>query len=92
MITPQQESAAQFLAAARRAGRAGPRLPEASRPADLESALAIQRRVGELLGKDIGGWKCSVPSPERPILAAPIFADAIVRAFAVQGAGDGRRP
>ena len=39
----------------------------------------IQRRVGELLGQKIGGWKCSVPSALRPILAAPIFAATIVR-------------
>ena len=78
MITPHQEAAAQFLAAARRTGHPGSRLPEADRPADLESALAIQRRVRELLGHDVGGWKCSVPSAERPILAAPILAPTIV--------------
>src|SRR4051794_25507203 len=79
MTTPQQESAAQFLAAARRAGRAGPRLPVADRPNDLESALVIQRRVCELLGERIGGWKASVPTPERPILCAPILAGTIVQ-------------
>jgi len=46
VITPQQESAAQFLAAERRAGRAGPLLPQASHPADLESALAIELLPG----------------------------------------------
>jgi 2-keto-4-pentenoate hydratase len=79
MTPAQQESAAQFLAAARRARRAGPRLPDADRPDDLESALAIQRRIRELLGEETGGWKCSVPSDARPILAAPIFASTIVR-------------
>ena len=54
-------------------------MTEAIRPADLESALAIQRRVGQLLAQEIGGWKCSVPSAARPILAAPIFAPTIVR-------------
>jgi 2-keto-4-pentenoate hydratase len=73
------EAAAQFLAAARRAGRPGGRLPEDVRPADLESALAIQRRVAELLEQETGGWKCSVPSEERPINAAPIFASTIFR-------------
>ena len=62
MITPQQESAAQVLAAARKDGRPGARLPENIRPADLDSALVIQRRVVALLGQQIGGWKCSVPS------------------------------
>jgi 2-keto-4-pentenoate hydratase len=80
VITAKQESAAQFLAAARNAGRAGSRMPEADRPTDLESALAIQRRVVELMGQQIGGWKCSVPSAEKPILAAPLFASSIVRA------------
>lgn len=80
MITALQESAAQFLAAARRARRAGPRLADADRPVDLESALAIQQRIRELLGQETGGWKCSVPSDARPILAAPIFASTIVRA------------
>jgi 2-keto-4-pentenoate hydratase len=79
-VTPQQEAAAQFLAAARKAGRAGERLPEAIRPADLESALVVQQRVAAVLGEEIGGWKCSVPSEARAILAAPIFASSIHRA------------
>jgi 2-keto-4-pentenoate hydratase len=44
----------------------------------VESALAIQRRVGALLDLPIGGWKCSVPSAERPIAAAPIYAPSII--------------
>jgi 2-keto-4-pentenoate hydratase len=79
MITSQQEAAAQYLVAARRSGRPGARLPEACRPADLESALAIQQRVGALLGQEIGGWKCSLPPAEGRILAAPIFSPAVVR-------------
>ena len=47
------------------------------RPTDIESALAVQRRVGELLGLAVGGWKCSVPTAERTIAAAPIFASTI---------------
>jgi 2-keto-4-pentenoate hydratase len=88
-----QENAARFLAAARAAGRPGERLPEAWRPPDLESALAIQRRVGELLGQRTGGWKCSLPSAARPILAAPILAPTIVHGprCAVVAAGDGAR-
>ncbi len=79
MALDELEAAAQFLVAARKAGRPGERLPLAVRPADLESALAIQRRVMELLGQSIGGWKCSVPSEARPINAAPIFASTIFR-------------
>jgi len=79
MITPSQEAAAQFLAAARKAGRPGARLPEDVRPADLDSALVIQRRVVALLGQQIGGWKCSVPSEARALNVAPIFASTIFR-------------
>src|SRR5262245_58749608 len=66
------ERAAQFLAEARRSGRAGERLAEELRPRDVESALAIQRRVGDLLGEPIVAWKCGAPSQGRT-LAAPIF-------------------
>ncbi len=74
-----QEAAAQFLAAARKAGIPGERLPEALRPPDLESALAIQRRLVELLGETVGGWKCAVPSAARPINVAPILTSTIFR-------------
>lgn len=77
VTTPQQEAAAQFLVAARKAQRPGERLPEDCRPANIESALVIQRRVGVLLGQDIGGWKCSAPTKDRPIAAAPIFTPTI---------------
>jgi 2-keto-4-pentenoate hydratase len=73
------EAAAQFLAAARRTGRPGERLPDALRPPDLDSALAIQRRIVDLLGEAVGGWKCAVPSAARPINIAPIFASTIFR-------------
>ena len=79
MAFEQVEVAAQFLAAARKDGRPGARLPEHVRPKDLESALAIQRRVVALLGQQIGGWKCAVPSEARPLNVAPIFASTIVR-------------
>src|SRR4051812_35365405 len=41
--------AARHLVAARIARRAGSELPSSCRPTDRDSALAIQRRVGELL-------------------------------------------
>jgi len=78
MTTPAQEAAAQFLYAARRSRTPGPRIPVDARPADVADALAIQKRVGELVGQPAGGWKCSVPSDPRPVLAAPIFAPTIV--------------
>jgi 2-keto-4-pentenoate hydratase len=73
------EIAAQHLAAARRARRPGERLPESCRPTDCDEALAIQRRVTEMIGETIGGWKCGVPVGERinlaPISGATIFAE-----------------
>jgi 2-keto-4-pentenoate hydratase len=77
MTTAATESAARFLVAARQSRRPGNRIPEASRPADVDEALAIQKRVTELLGLPIGGWKCSVPTPPRPVPMAPIYAPTI---------------
>jgi len=79
-VTPEQETAAQFLAAARKSGRPGGRLPEGCRPADAAAALNIQRRIVELLGQEVGGWKCSVPTPAGDINVAPILASTIARA------------
>ncbi len=73
-----RDAAAGHLIVARTARRPGERLPEACRPANVADALAIQRRVRELMGATIGGWKCSVPTPEREIAAATIFASAII--------------
>lgn len=75
--TPAQETAAQFLFAARKRGTPGPRIPLDVRPADVASALAVQRRVGELIGQPVGGWKCSVPTEPRPIPCAPIFGPTV---------------
>jgi 2-keto-4-pentenoate hydratase len=90
MGVEQQEAAAQFLAAARRTGSPGARLPEDIRPADLDSALVIQRRVVALLGQSVGGWKCAVPNDVRALNVAPIFASTIFRtspcSIAVTGA------
>ncbi len=71
-----EEAAAQFLIAARRAGKAGERLPESCRPVDIDSALAIQRRVSEILAEPIGAWKAAMPSPGK-IMLAPIYAATI---------------
>jgi 2-keto-4-pentenoate hydratase len=75
--TAATEIAARFLVAARQSRRPGERIPEGSRPADIDAALAVQRRVTELLGLPIGGWKCSVPTTPRPIPMAPIYAPTI---------------
>jgi 2-keto-4-pentenoate hydratase len=72
------EQAAHHLLAARKARKAGPRLPEAARPQDLETAFAIQQNVAELLGEPIGAWKCSLPSTGK-LVAAPIYQSTIHR-------------
>ena len=72
------KAAAQYLTELRNTGRFGARLPEASRPATLEDALKIQDRMIRVYGQEVGGYKCSVPTPERTAIA-PIFAPTIVR-------------
>ena len=79
-MTPSAlEAAALHLLAARRHRRPGPRLPEASRPTTDKDALAIQRRIALLLDEPIGGWKCSLPTPDKT-LVAPIYEGTIRRA------------
>ena len=72
--------AAALLVARRINGSQGERLPEACRPLDLESALAIQSAVAdawcEQMDDSVGGWKCLLPSPDR-IVVAPIFTRTI---------------
>ena len=71
------EAAARVLYDARTRGRPLAALPAECRPANVDDALAIQRRVGELVAQPVGGWKCSVPTAARPVAAAPIFAPTI---------------
>ena len=68
--------AAQHLVTAREARVPGDRIPAAWRPANIESALSIQRCVRSLLGLQIGGWKCALPTPGK-INAAPIYLSAL---------------
>ena len=76
-MTPYEiEAAALHLLTARRHRREGPRLPPSCRPANIGDAFAIQRRVALLLGDPVGGWKCSLPTPEKTIVA-PIYAATI---------------
>jgi 2-keto-4-pentenoate hydratase len=76
MTATAVNDAARLLVAARRSGAPCARLPESCRPTDVESALAIQRRVSELQGAPVGGWKCAVPTPEKTIVA-PIYAPTL---------------
>lgn len=70
------QSAAAILAQRQRQQAAGPRLPESCRPADIDTALAIQERTTEALGARIGGWKCGTPGAGK-LVVAPIHADRI---------------
>jgi 2-keto-4-pentenoate hydratase len=85
------ELAAQHLIAARHAGIPGALLPEAARPLDLDTALAIQQRVVALSGDRVGGWKCALPPPGR-VVVAPLLAttirDASSTPFPVAGDAD----
>ena len=88
-MTTNVESAAQFLLAARKRGTPGARMPEAFRPATVDDGLAVQRRVTELVGSAIGGYKCSVPTEPRPVAYAPIFAPTIARSSPMTVGGPG---
>ena len=79
MLPDRIDAAAGYLADARHARKPGPRLPEECRPQDIESALAIQQRVTELLGYAVGAWKCGSPPPGK-VFAAPIYAPDIFTA------------
>ncbi|MDN0081667.1 hypothetical protein QU487_02680 [Crenobacter sp. SG2305] len=69
-------AAAQILAERRLRGEQGPLLPDACRPGDFDTALAIQEAVTARLGADIAGWKCGLPAPDR-LVVAPIYADTV---------------
>ena len=82
------DEAAQLLVAARKTGRRIEGLPESCRPRDIESALAIQQQVADLLGLPIGGWKCSLPPPGK-LFVAPIFARRFIPALRVPQSSNG---
>jgi 2-keto-4-pentenoate hydratase len=66
-------AAATILADRRRKHEQGSRLPDACRPVDIDSALAIQAAVTDMLGESIVAWKCGMPADGRVVLA-PIYA------------------
>ena len=79
-LSPQQtDQAARHLLAARKILTPGPCIPEVCRPADTDDALAIQKRVLDLLGEGIGGWKCGVPNANTGPIVAAIPSSAILR-------------
>ena len=81
LSAPQIDQAARHLLAARQAKTPGAAIPESYRPADTDSALAIQDRVLELLGETVAGWKCGVPNPLTGPIVAAIPASAILRSL-----------
>ena len=74
--TNPASTAAGILAARRKSGHQGPRLPESCRPSTLGAAMAIQAAVTVQLDEAIGAWKCGLPTVDRVVLA-PIYAGAI---------------
>lgn len=76
----QAIAAASILVERRISGGQGERLPESCRPADIEQALAIQSAVTERwcesMDDSIGAWKCSLPSPNK-VVVAPIYTRTI---------------
>jgi 2-keto-4-pentenoate hydratase len=71
--------AARLLLDARDQARLLDRLPIACRPTDIDSALAIQEQVTELLrsrGDEVAAWKCASPSGAK-VIAAPIYRSKI---------------
>ncbi|RZI85682.1 MAG: hydratase [Rubrivivax sp.] len=75
MVSTSME-AARILAARRRSGEQGLRLPPSCRPLSLEAAFDIQFAVTDLLGERVGAWKCGLPS-EGQLVAAPIHAGTV---------------
>ena len=59
-MTPEQiDQAAHTLKAARLGHRVIDCIPEAQRPGNLREAYAVQDRLAELLGWEVGGWFCA---------------------------------
>ncbi len=81
------DQAAHVLVDARKAGDLITNLPESCRPADIDTALAIQNRVTELMGETVGGWKCGLlPKPEM-VMLAPVLKSTLFRTSPVQVVG-----
>ena len=64
------DAAARHLLALHVGASPGARLPAALRPHDPQDGWRIQRRVGELRGRPVQGWKCGLPLADRWIVAA----------------------
>jgi len=71
------EEAARILSDARREKRLLHSLPESCKLANDGEALLVQRRIMELLGEPIAGWKAALPQP-RGLFVAPLPASTIL--------------
>lgn len=80
--------AAQVLAQARKAKSFLTNLPAECRPGDIETALAVQKRTMELLGDEIGGWKCGLKATPQMVMLAPIPTASLYRTSPVPIAGN----
>lgn len=66
------ETAAQYLNGLRATSQSGARLAPALRPMRNEDAWRIQRRMDQMHGQTVRGWKCSVPNKGQWTVA-PIY-------------------
>lgn len=73
MTAENIRQAAERIYNARHSRTALGRLPEALRPKDTDTALAIQEEVTRRIAQPIAGWKCGLPKPGR-VGVAPIFS------------------
>ncbi|PXX41676.1 fumarylacetoacetate hydrolase family protein [Undibacterium pigrum] len=73
--------AARILLERRLNGTQGEALPAPQRPANLETAFAIQCEVSKLVGQPIAAWKCGMPAPDKWVLA-PVYASDVHEASA----------
>src|SRR4051812_5558646 len=71
------EEACRILSAARREKRSLDGLPDSCHVANNDEGLLAQRRIIELLGESIAGWKVALPQPRGPFVA-PLPASVIV--------------
>ena len=71
------EEAAALLLRARSDGKLFEQVPETLRPADEQTAYAIQQEFAKGLG-EIGGWKVGAPGPDAPAACSPMPASGIV--------------
>ena len=91
MDPTQIEEAARELSQRVKTGTSGPLLAPGCRPQSLEDGWRIHRRVSELRGTPVQGWKCGLPPADRWVAAAlheAVPAGGIVRMPAgVSGSG-----